>query len=155
METLANVVDDNEITLILKHQFDASVERVFDAWASSEALAEWMGPVGMSARDSTTDFKIGGNFCIPMVGDDTGNTHTAVGEYLEINRPRRMVFTWSWLQDDGRPGQLMTVALDFIDLNGRTEMTLSHSNFIDVEARDHHVSGWTGCFTSLGDYLSS
>jgi hypothetical protein len=37
---------------------------------------------------------------------------------------------------------------------GGTELTLLHEQFFDVEARDRHHEGWTGCIDRLGTFLT-
>ncbi len=154
METLADISEGNEITLILKREFNAPIEMVFDAWSRPEQMAEWMGPEGMSAPDTVADVKVGGRYTIPMVGDPAG-VHTVTGEYLEISRPSKLAFTWAWIQDDGNPGNIMTVVVELEDANGRTAMTLSHSNFSDDDAKIKHNQGWSSSFDCLEEFLSS
>jgi uncharacterized protein YndB with AHSA1/START domain len=147
---------DNEITLVLEREFNAPRERVFDAWSDQENLRQWMGPRDTYAPEVTIDVCIGGEFRIPMTKRETGEVVAiAVGDYIEINRPDRLSFTWSWLQEDGKPGQQMIVTLDFVDLNGRTAMTLTHTNFIDEEVKSQHNSGWNDCFDSLETFLAT
>ena len=43
---MAAAVDD--LTLRLTRRFDASPERLFDAWTDQEQFAEWFGPKGVT-----------------------------------------------------------------------------------------------------------
>ena len=152
----AQIKDLNEITLVLEREFNASRERVFDAWTDPDKLRQWMGPSDIHVPEATADACIGGEFRIPMTKRDTGEiVAIAVGKYIEISRPERLSFTWSWLQDDEKPGHQMLVALDFVDLNGRTLLTLTHSNFVDEDIKSQHNSGWNSCFDCLGTFLAA
>ncbi len=156
MITQAEALNENDITLVLEREFNASRERVFDAWTDPQMLRQWVGPHGIHAPEAMADARVDGQFRIPMIKQDTGeNLTTAVGQYIEVNRPERLSFTWSWLQDDGTPGQLMVVTLDFVDINGRTALTLTHTNFIDEDVRAKHTSGWGGCFDCLEAFLAA
>jgi uncharacterized protein YndB with AHSA1/START domain len=77
------------------HRFSASAERVFDAWFDPVWLGRWM--FGPSVRDErivrlTLDARVGGKFS--FVVNRAGTEIDHVGEYLEIDRPRLLVFTW-------------------------------------------------------------
>ena len=73
------------------------------------------------------------------------------GEYLEISRPYRLVF--SWISPFSIEGS--TVTIDFTELDdGITEIDLKHVRFIDEEARSDHEGGWTNILDKLADVLS-
>ncbi len=77
-------------------QVDASPERAFDAWLDPALLGRWM--FGPSIRDEeivrlTTDPRVGGAFSFVVRRDGVELDH--VGRYLELDRPRRLAFTWA------------------------------------------------------------
>ena len=88
-----------------------------------------------------------------MTGEN-GDLHTVVGTFTEFAPPHSLSFTWSWIQEDGNPGHKMEVFVKFKAIeNGKTRMTLLQTNFIDVESKNNHESGWMGSLTCLDDYL--
>ena len=111
------------------HRFNASAERVFDAWLDPARVRAWMalserkGPGGELLR-VRIDARVGGTFS--FVVRRNGQEIDHVGEYLEIDRPRRLVFTWA----AGAAGQVhqafsrVTIVLQ--PLAGGCEVTLSH-----------------------------
>ncbi|MBI2516534.1 MAG: SRPBCC domain-containing protein [Opitutae bacterium] len=83
-------------TASIHKRFAVSAERVYDAWLDSQWLARWM--FGPAVRDEkivrlTTDPRVGGKFS--FVVDRGGTVVDHVGEYLALERPHRLVFTWA------------------------------------------------------------
>ena len=81
---------------IVLRRFDAPAERVFDAWFDPVWLGRWM--FGPGVRDErivrlTLDARVGGTFSFTV--NRAGNEIDHVGEYLELDRPRLLVFTWA------------------------------------------------------------
>lgn len=76
---------------------DASPERVFDAWLDPEKAAQFLFvfPGGEIIRIEI-DAQVGGRYTFVMKRGEQTLTHT--GEYLEIDRPRRLVFSFAVLE---------------------------------------------------------
>ncbi|HEY3888201.1 MAG TPA: SRPBCC domain-containing protein [Caulobacteraceae bacterium] len=84
-------------TLRITRRFDAAPERVFDAWIDPARAGLWLFTSPTSERHSTDlDVRVGGTWSITDRRD--GVDYTALGEYLEIDRPRRLVFTFGMPQ---------------------------------------------------------
>ncbi|WIG98097.1 SRPBCC domain-containing protein [Myxococcus sp. SDU36] len=105
-------------------QFDASPERVFDAWLNPEMVGQWM--IGASVRDEEVlrlaiDARVGGTFSffVRRVGEELDH----VGTYLEIDRPRRLVFTW---HIDKEEDALSRVTVEISPRATGCELTLTH-----------------------------
>lgn len=84
------------VQAVVLHRFSFPAERVFDAWLDTESLGRWMfGPIVRDERVVRLDLdpQVGGKFA--FVVDRQGTEVSHVGEYLEIDRPRRLVFTWA------------------------------------------------------------
>jgi uncharacterized protein YndB with AHSA1/START domain len=85
----------NSVRLV--RHFDASPERVFDAWIDPETSSKWLFTMPTSESHSAEiDARVGGKYTITDRRE--GNDYTAVGEYLEISRPNRLVFTFGMPQ---------------------------------------------------------
>ena len=73
----------------VRHSLHAPIADVFRWWTEADLLREWMSPIG--TVDAEVDLRVGGAFRIVMKGG--GRVIEHVGEYLEIDPPRRLVFT--------------------------------------------------------------
>ena len=142
-------------TLRMVHTFDAPRERVFAAWTDPAQFIEWFGPHGMTNTHCELDLRVGGAW--RLQGEGLGTRRAVSGKYLEIEPPRRLVFTWAWHEtgDLSTPREHeTTVALDFKAVGQRTELTLTQSLFRDRTGTDNHRWGWTGSFEKLAALLS-
>ncbi len=137
-----------DLTLEVTKTINAPIEKVFDAWLDPKMLSMFMLPMpGMPESDVENDPREGGTFTITMHAGDDLLPHT--GEYLEINRPDKLVFTWtSTAVDDS------TVTLDFTKIDdGTTNVSLSHVKFIDEKTRSDHEGGWSNILEKLNEIL--
>ena len=138
-----------DLTVNLEKTIEAPIEKVFDAWINPKILAQFMMPMpDMPDSHVENDVREGGGFSIIMHAGSDDLPHT--GEYLEINRPNKLVFTWAshCSVDDS------TVTLNFTKINDNTtNVSLSHIKFIDEKTRSDHEGGWGNILDSLNDIL--
>ncbi len=132
----------------IERSFDASPEEVFDAWTSPEVLKRWwMVKPDWTSPGCDVDLRVGGRYMLRML-DDSGELHAVGGEYREVERPRRLVYTWSW-HGGPDPGHVSLVAIDFRDEGERTTVVLEHSGLPDEGSRMRHGEGWRATLESL------
>lgn len=140
-----SAVMTSETSLRVERSFDASPEEVFDAWTSPEVLKRWWAvrPDG-STPIAEVDLRVGGRYRLAMETPD-GERHTVGGEYREIERPNRLVYTWQWELDSGEPGHVSSVTVEFLRRGDHTDVVLEHTALPDAESRDRHAQGWSAC----------
>lgn len=136
-----------DISLRLSRIIQADRETVFRAWTEPEHLKRWSCPKGFQVEDVRVDLRIGGEYRIRMKGADD-QAHTAAGVYRKIDRAKRLVYTWDWLEEDHRMGETL-VTVEFNEMEGSTEVVVIHERFPNSEARDDHENGWTSCLNRL------
>jgi uncharacterized protein YndB with AHSA1/START domain len=76
------------------------------------------------------------------------------GVYQEVIRPERLVFTYAFEGDAGRPLHQTVVTVTFTEDHGRTRVTLHQAIFESVSARDDHVRGWSEALDHLEAYVA-
>jgi uncharacterized protein YndB with AHSA1/START domain len=117
-----------ESTITITRTVAASPDRVFDAWTDVEQLAVWWWPqLGGTTYD--VDARPGGHYRIssPAIGA------TVSGVFTEMDRPRRLVFTWNW-EDDGDPEAVVedAVVVTFEPTAEGTVVTVAHTSTAHV-----------------------
>jgi len=132
-------------SLTLKRRLNASPAKVFSAWTDAQKIARWMGPEGVDVLSAETNARVGGRYRLVMRSPD-GETHDVSGVYREVVPNEKLVFTWAWKSTPERES-LVTVTLK-PDGDG-TLLTLTHEQFFDETARDHHQNGWIGALDKL------
>jgi uncharacterized protein YndB with AHSA1/START domain len=131
----------------------ASVERVFDAWLDPTWIGRFM--FGPHLRDEqvvslTNDPRVGGAFHYKVTRHGAAIDHT--GTYREIERPRRLVFTWGV---DEEQGDLSVVTIEITPKGEGCELTLTHR--LDPAWADYAErteAGWTFITDKLADALA-
>lgn len=114
------------------------------AWAAltrPDELAAWFWPPRLNPR-ATADPRPGGEYRIEGTG------LAVSGRYIEVDEPRRLVFTWQWDGDETES----VVTIDLVALDGKAELTLAHDRLDGDEDRDNHVLGWADCLDRLASY---
>jgi uncharacterized protein YndB with AHSA1/START domain len=142
---------DDHFVLRLERLLDASPERVFAAWTDPDLLRRWWAAQpDWTTPEARTDVRVGGRYRLSMQDAD-GTVHTVVGEYLEVDPPRRLVYTWQWEpQGDPAPTGVVTVVeVDFVADGSATRVVLEQRGFDGEADRDEHDHGWRGCLDKL------
>ena len=137
-----------ERVLHLERLIAAPPERLFELWTDPELLARWFGPDGYDIPSYALDVRPGGKWRTTMRSPE-GKLHTVSGVYRVIDKPRRLIFTWAWDQDDGSRGHETEVTVTFEPAPGGTRLRLMQQAFQDREARDSHGKGWSSSFDCL------
>lgn len=135
-------------TLTLSRTLNTGRETAFDAWVNPETLVRWWGPEGFTTPELDMDVREGGAWSTVMLSPE-GSRHHVSGVYKVIDRPNRLVFTWSWTQDDGSKGHETEIEVTFTTKGDKTLMTLVQKVFKEVEHRDNHEKGWTSSLDRL------
>jgi uncharacterized protein YndB with AHSA1/START domain len=143
------VSDDHRLRI--ERTFAAPAEKVFDAWTSEEVLRRWWQPQdGWVTPEAVVDLRVGGVIRVVM-RDTDGDSHGGGGTYTEVERPRRLAFTWTW---DGSDRETL-VEVDFEPTATGTRVAFTHSGLEDEETVRSHEGGWGHVLDRLGLYIAA
>lgn len=124
--------------------YDASVERVFDAWTDPAKARVWLA----GGEHATFDPRVDGLFYVGM--SHGGRLYPHYGRYLKIERPRLLEFTWVSEHTEGKES-VVTVVLTA--RGKRTELVLTHEGLPSEASAEDHRSGWTHFLETHDAYL--
>jgi uncharacterized protein YndB with AHSA1/START domain len=81
-------------TVTISHRYEAAPERVFDAFLDVTIARRFLFATATGEMiDARIDPRVGGRYAFVERRPDMGDVEH-VGEYLEIDRPRRLVFSF-------------------------------------------------------------
>jgi len=123
---------------------------VFDALVTAEGIRSWWGPDDGPAISAVADPRVGGRFRVRFRTAD-GFEHECAGEFLEIERPERVVMSWRWIVGgtiDER-GKVSRVEIRLRANETGTELTLVHARLSSEDSVRGHEAGWDGALKKL------
>src|SRR5215472_8626819 len=137
-------------TIVQEIAIRGTADRVFEALANPDQRVKWWGGEGrFRATHMKSDLRPGGKWM--MRGNGLGGKHFQVtGEYLQVEPPRLLVFTWlpDWQEDAVES----VVRFDLEERNGVTTVRLTHSGLTSETSRLSH-KGWPQILTWLRAYV--
>ncbi len=110
---------------------DASPDTVWEFLVDPEKLMRWKG------INADLDPQPGGLFRCEVIPG-----HMARGEYVELDKPNRLVFTWGWDGDEGVPPGSSTIVIDLATDGDGTSVRFVHKDLPSAEAIASHAHGW-------------
>lgn len=140
------------VTVRVERVMPATPDVVFDQWLDPEALRDWMCPHPVRVVDVTVDARIGGTVRFDV--DDSGTPVLISGQFLAIDRPRLLRFTWAnsnW--SDPSQSSVVQVTLEPHG-DAETLMSIEHSPLPPEEFESFHA-GWTITVTQLAGRLAA
>jgi len=142
-------MDDDAVRIEIS--FNATREKVWEAWTESEFILQWFGSdpngKGLSAEMNVEQ---GGSYEITFKDGD-GTEHTCMGKYLIVEKLRQLSFTWEW-KNEPEVESLVNISLDSI--KDSSTMTFEHKNLGTASAHNY-LAGWKGTFLKLERVLNS
>jgi uncharacterized protein YndB with AHSA1/START domain len=139
---------------------DAPVDLVWQMWTDAEHFTAWYGPEGATVPVATMDVRVGGKrlVCMEMPSPGGPMRMWFAGEYREVIRNRRLVYTEFMSDEEGNPappsgegmpdGHPLTteVQVDLEDVSGRTRIRMTHAG---IPGDSAGAAGWASAFDRL------
>jgi uncharacterized protein YndB with AHSA1/START domain len=134
-------------TAVVRRVLPAPPDVVYREWIDPEAMMEWMCPRPARPTKITLEPRVGGRLRIDI--DDEGLALSIEGEYLELDPPRRLRFTWSCTTWDPPADSVVTVSFEPHG-DDDTLMTIEHVR-LPGDVVERHRHGWS----LIGEQLES
>jgi uncharacterized protein YndB with AHSA1/START domain len=115
----------------VERRIAASPEEVFIYLTDPEKYTRWKG------QEAELDPRPGGRYRVRM-----GPDAVALGEYVEVEAPTRVVFTWGWEGSGDVPPGSTTVEITLREDGDGTLLRLRHTGFSSDGDADLHREGW-------------
>jgi uncharacterized protein YndB with AHSA1/START domain len=119
----------------------ATPETVWEFLVQPEKATRWMG------QAASLDPRPGGEYRVEVL---SGNV--AQGEFVEVDPPHRLVWTWGWTDESQSPVPPGSTRIE-VELEPDGDGTLlrfMHSGLPDAEATAKHAHGWDHYLERLG-----
>jgi uncharacterized protein YndB with AHSA1/START domain len=114
---------------------DASPETVWSFLVDEKKATRWMG------ETASFDARPGGGYRVGVIPG-----HTASGEFVELDAPHRLVFTWGWEPGAEGPNPVppgsSTIEIELEAAGDGTRLRFTHRDLPGKEAADSHAHGW-------------
>jgi uncharacterized protein YndB with AHSA1/START domain len=134
-------------TVQIRRRVRASTEEVFDLWTKPDLMARWMSPYpGAVDCKASCDLRPGGAFSLVMTSAESNREVT--GTYVQIDRPRKLVFTWIGPLTN-HVNTLVTVELT--PHGDETDLVLTHERLPTSAIVEGHTRGWGHILDHLAD----
>jgi uncharacterized protein YndB with AHSA1/START domain len=131
--------------LTVNGTFDASPDLLFDAWTKVELMTWLYGKEG----SASVDLRVGGAYSMEMAYE--GKLYHHEGEYLRIDRPKLLEFTWI---SEGTDHLTSVVRVEFQPVGKKTQVTIKHVGLPEAKVADH-TQGWAELLEWLDNQLKA
>ena len=131
-------------------EINAPPERIFRALTTSE-MAEWWGQGPYRTTDYKIDLRPGGKWSCKAI-NPKGEESTVGGEYITIDPPRVLEYTWKPSWDNFAESR---VRFEIEPSSEGSRLTLTHTGFSGrEEMTTQHATGWKLVLGWLSGYVA-
>jgi len=144
---------DREV--VVTRTFDGPARIVFDAWTKPELIMKWWTPksFGITFLSCEADVRPGGTYRFVFGHPQSDQPMAFVGRYLEVDPPRRLV----WTNEESEDGSVTTLTLE--EKDGKTHLVLSDlypsKAALDEAMASGSIGGYPEQFSELDGLLES
>ena len=162
------MTDDNasQDEVVIERSFDAPIDLIWQMWTEPEHFKAWYGPNGSTVPVARMDMRVGGSrlVCMEMETPAGPMQMWFTGEYREIVKDKRLVYTESMSDKDGNvlsPSDMgmpaghpttTQVIVELEDVAGRTKMLMTHTG---IPGDSPGAAGWMAALDKLAAYVEA
>lgn len=157
---------DSQDAVVLERTFDAPVDLIWQMWTESEHFRAWYGPDGATISVAKMDVSVDGArlICLEMQTPDGAMQMWFTGEHREIVVNRRLVYTESMCDEDGKvlsPSDMgmaeshpttTEIIVELEELAGRTRIVMTHAG---IPADSPGAAGWRMALDKLAIHVEA
>jgi uncharacterized protein YndB with AHSA1/START domain len=137
-------------TVQICRRVSATAEQIFDLWTKPDLMVRWMSPyAGAVDCKASCDLRPGGAFSLVMSSEQS--SREVSGTYVEVDRPRKLVFTWIGPLTNN-VNTLVTVELH--PRGDETDLVLTHERLPTPAIVEGHTRGWGNILDHLADTVA-
>jgi uncharacterized protein YndB with AHSA1/START domain len=137
-------------TVQIRRRVSATAEQIFDLWTKPDLMVRWMSPyAGAVDCKAICDLRPGGAFSLVMSSEQS--SREVSGTYVEVDRPRKLVFTWIGPLTNN-VNTLVTVELH--PRGDETDLVLTHERLPTPAIVEGHTRGWGNILDHLADTVA-
>ncbi len=144
-------------SLTLRKTLPCSPDVAFRAWTEPEQFKAWFAPDPTMKTIAEVDLRRGGKYRIGFQPAGGKPTMFVGGEFLTIDPPHHLEYTWVWEKETDPDWKDRTIVkVDFKPVGpDRTELVLTHERFSATEASAHHQQGWTAILERMAGAVAT
>ncbi|CAB4672564.1 MAG: hypothetical protein F2648_03480 [Actinobacteria bacterium] len=147
----------------VERKFQSPVERLWQAWTSSDELEKWYCPVFLTVvpGSATSEAVVGGTWAIAVDVSENGFNAYFWGKYSAVETNLKLVHDLNYSQDElefalREPrSDAHRIEIDFTDTGGATVVRFSQFGDMDPEQAEASREGMESYFDNLEVYLGS
>ena len=134
----------------IRRRVRARAGQIFDLWTKPDLMVRWMSPFpGAIDCKASCDLRPGGAFSLVMSSEES--SREVSGTYVEVDRPRKLVFTWIGPLTNN-VNTLVTVEL--YPRGDETDLVLTHERLPTPSIHAGHTQGWGNILNHLADAVA-
>jgi uncharacterized protein YndB with AHSA1/START domain len=136
--------------LQIRRRVRARAEEIFDLWTRPDLMVRWMSPFpGAVDCKASCDLRPGGAFSLVMSSEQS--SREVSGIYVQIDRPRKLVFTWIGPLTNN---VITLVTVELTPRGDETDLVLTHERLPTQAIHEGHTKGWGHILDHLADAVS-
>jgi uncharacterized protein YndB with AHSA1/START domain len=143
--------DPESLTMTVKANLDATVERAWQLWANPRQFELWWGPPGYSTTVVDHDLRTGGRITFFMGGTE-GGRHDSKWEVIAADPPHHLELRDADVDGEGRPndGNGMTLmAITIGERAGGGVLMVIRTHFDSLSGMQEELMGFEAGMRSL------
>ena len=145
METAKN-------SLYISRRFNCSVNTLFKWIVEPDLICQWFGPKSMTLVEVKNDLTIGGAYTIELLKPN-GMAFSIEGEYIEIDEPNKVVFTFTYKGiPNTPPASIVEITIERVDTNISNLSLIQKFDIVPTDMPSRS-SAWQNMFAKLKEKI--